>query len=748
MAKSDDVTTLFDHLLDCANISLSIADFSPFDKEFREQLKHDLLFCALVHDVGKAASGFQDVMNGKSKSWDGKRHEILSVLFAATFSFVKEEQLFAIITHHKSILPDAATVYERTLSSEQIYFKDDFNEKSPILKEMQCEWCSNYKLFCLMWNELCDEFLKDEWKLVCVPNLNHIGLSEEWLCRSGRYSQKNISCDKRKYASILRGALISSDHLSSAKIKELPSPIKLSNFSFFSDDEIVRPFQAKSKDVVGDAILRAPTGSGKTKAALLWAAKNQVENGRLFYVLPYTASINAMYETMNDIFGSGKVGLLHHKNIFHLYDLQDGNSQKSYDAKLIADLAREIYYPIKVCTPHQILRGALRGKGWEHSLIEFTNACFVFDEIHAYEPRIVGLILGMVHWLKSIGSKVLFVSATMPKFLQDLIDQQLNNNYEMIELDTTQKQDLELMTKKRHYLEIFSGNIHEYVEQFISLSQKSNEKIMFICNHVSTAQELYRKIKSMDSVHPPVLFHSRYTQKDRNNIEKLIIKKQPQILIATQVIEVSLNLDYNICVTEAAPIDALIQRFGRVNRYGKRKPETVVVCETQVNSHHIYDKTIVERTMHNLKQFNSRILSEQDLVMITDSIYELGYNENQKDEFERALNYPDFSHFDSNTIAGTYLNWIDTVIEKTDQSIEVIPNELYEDYLKLREEKKWIEANMLFISLNLSQFKNLFLKNYIDKNDDVFVITAPYDSQIGLQIFNLPEKTYESAVFI
>lgn len=364
MAKSDGKTTLFDHLLDCANVSSSIADSAPFDREYREELKNDLLLCALVHDVGKSASGFQDVMYRRVKNWGGRRHEVLSAAFAATFPGVKEEQLFAVLTHHRNILPDAATSREKTLPEHQILFKEDLDDITPVYAEMRKEWYERSSDLLIVWNRLCMETKRQEWKLNEVPDIADIGLSYEWLSRSSRNGQlAAISKDKRRYASLLRGALISSDHLSSANITSLPPPVMLKDCQLFREGETPRPFQIDSGNVCGNAILRAPTGSGKTNAALLWAACNQIENGRLFYVLPYTASINAMFGTLQPIYGQRNVGLLHHKNVAHLYKLQEDISQDGNKAKLLADLAREMYHPIRVCTPHQILRNALRGEG-------------------------------------------------------------------------------------------------------------------------------------------------------------------------------------------------------------------------------------------------------------------------------------------------------------------------------------------------------------------------------------------------
>ncbi|MBE0524709.1 MAG: CRISPR-associated helicase Cas3' [Methanosarcinales archaeon] len=755
MAKSDGKTTLFDHLLDCTNIASAIADRAPFSKDYREKLKTDLLFCSLVHDIGKSASGFQDVMYKRTKNWGGKRHEIISATFAATFRGITEEQLFAILTHHRSILPDIAITNEKTLPEPQIPFMEDLEDLAPVCTKMQQEWYETSTDLLTMWNRLCRETGQHEWELNIIPDLADIGLSREWLSRSSRYGQlSTIPKEKRRYAALLRGALISSDHLSSANVTSLPPPITLKDCRFFKDGETPRPFQMVSGSVYGDAILRAPTGSGKTNAALLWAAHNQIENGRLFYVLPYTASINAMFNTLQSICGKDNVGLLHHKNVAHLYKLQEGGSQYVGTAKLLADLAREMYYPIRVCTPHQILRSALRGRGWEQSLIEFPGACFIFDEIHAYEPRIVGLIFAMIHWLKPLGAKFLFASATMPEFLQQLISENLGEKLTIIEPDSTEPMDNEVIAKKRHMLEMWSGDILEQIDAFIN--RFSDKKLLIICNHVATAQNVHEYIvKRRDAgiydVEEPVLLHSRFTQRDRSNLEDVILKQQPKILIATQVIEVSLNLDYNNCITEPAPIDALIQRFGRVNRYGKREPETVIVCKKQVNKFNIYPKAIVEKTLQSIESLQGTVLAERNLIDVADMVYADGYAKTEREEFERALNYPELKDFDEHTIAGVYRNWVEDVIEGTDQSIEVLPEVCHEKYMSLRRDKRWIEAGMLLVPLRVTQFSMLRSKGYIEPIQDdegVFTITAHYDSRIGLQIADLPQKNNGGAVFI
>jgi CRISPR-associated endonuclease/helicase Cas3 len=341
----------------------------------------------------------------------------------------------------------------------------------------------------------------------------------------------------------------------------------------------------------------------------------------------------------------------------------------------------------------------------------------------------------------------------MPAFLQELIREHLPDDPTIIEPDPAKPRDNEVITKKRHLLEIWPGDVLERIDAF--MERFSGKKMLIICNHVPTAQSVYEYIVNgieevEYDVDKPVLIHSRFTQRDRSDLEDMILKQQPKILIATQVVEVSLNLDYDVCISEPAPIDALIQRFGRVNRYGKRDPETVIVLREQVNRVNIYPKEIVEKTIQHIEPLQGAVLTETDLINAADAVYADGYEKKERAEFERALNYPELKNFDEHTIAGVYRNWIDDVIG-TDQSIEVLPEACHDEYARLRSDKRWIEAGMLLVPLRVTQFSALRLKGYtesISEDDGVFAITAPYDSKIGLQITGLPQKTEGDAVFI
>ena len=123
----------------------------------------------------------------------------------------------------------------------------------------------------------------------------------------------------------------------------------------------------------------------------------------------------------------------------------------------IGSLVREMYFPIRVCTPHQILRYTLQGKGWEAMLSEFPQSVFVFDEIHAYNPKLTGLILATAKYLTAHKAKVIFVTATLPNFIRELIEREISVDF--IQPSYSNPSDKLILERKRHTVKKVPGNI-------------------------------------------------------------------------------------------------------------------------------------------------------------------------------------------------------------------------------------------------------------------------------------------------
>src|SRR6185437_5617987 len=143
--------------------------------------------------------------------------------------------------------------------------------------------------------------------------------------------------------------------------------------------------------------------------------------------------------------------------------------------------------------------------------------------------------------------------------------------------------------------------------------------------------------------------------RDRRSKEAtLAAKKLPCVLVATQVVEVSLDISFDAGFFEAAPIDALAQRMGRVNRQGTAlSPARVVIAGKSISRHRLYETNRTETTVRLLAR-QTEPISEQDLTAICDNVYSSGYEGDDLDTFEQRLNNKLFTNFDAELVAGQH----------------------------------------------------------------------------------------------
>lgn len=728
LAKSDG-ETLSEHTQRCLDVAETLIGNLPFDESRIQQIRQDVRLALAFHDTGKAASGFQRSLDKDGRPW-GHRHEILSAAFASALG-IKEEIIMAIITHHKSLPSSGVVLTKSGLPEEEIPWLRD--EDSEIWNTLAGQWEENKHIFEKDWLEICRVLEKPDLSSAALT-LHYGPLEKSWLRRNRQTSR--IPFERRHYASLLRGLLISSDHIASNRyldIREIPRVPNLMQYNPASALEM-RNFQKVMAEIKGNAILQAPTGSGKTLAALLWAARNQRRNGRLFYVLPNIASINAMFLRLANDFGKGSVGVLHSRVASYIYSLRERNDDlvsrrlDQMRARNESQLVREMWYPIRVCTPHQILRFTLQGRGWETMLSEFPNSCFVFDEVHAYDPVITGLTLATAKFLATQNGSCLFLSATMPQFLDKLIEQEVPL-VQFIRPDPTQPTDKEIMDQKRHRIEFVDGDVLSNLELVRKEIEKASSTLV-VCNHVSSAQAVYSELRKFFGGRDTLLLHSRFNRRDRNEIERRLQKSLPKVLVSTQVVEVSLDIDFEQGFTEPAPIDALVQRLGRINRYGKRPPANIRIFTEQLKSHNLYDKKLVERSLSKLASL-SAVLRELDLARAADQVYADGYDEENESLFRQALNHPLIKDFEDNLVAGAHRDWVQDVIEKSDGTVEVLPTSLFNEYKKYEQSGLGLEADDLLVPIRL---KSLFaVREYVNFSDEPWTTCLLYSSERGLE---------------
>lgn len=745
LAKSNPSQSLKEHIDD----ALKIEEFlkSSFPKietisdtnDFWDLLRTSIIF----HDLGKAHKEFQKLLQGKPNEWQQQRHELFSLPFILSLNESEKELIYSVIAgHHK----DYETLVRilRSYGSDNNDFGLDLSGTEDI-KTFEKEFEDKISI----------ESVSDLLKSYNFDLKNPIVHNPQK--RLQQFIQKHFD-DKHEQIKLLllAGAFKQCDHLASAGINTIFN-INAEDFQYlYESGNDFYQHQKEAISLIGNVILTAPTGSGKTEASLLWL-QNQLRtngNGRVFYILPFTASINAMYERLSKQIPD-KIGLLHGKLSafieakFEDDDLIDENCKKE-----IKEQYKTLVTPLKVVTPFQLLKNLFALKSFEKGIFEWAGGYFIFDEIHAYNPKVFAQIICLLKFAtKYFGVKVFIMTATLPSFLRKELEQAIG---EYSSICASQELYNEF---DRHSIIVQNGLLSEnlgLIQQHLDLGKK----VLVVCNTVKQSQLVYFFLNSENKV----LLHSSFNANDRSKKEKQLFEGNIHLLVGTQAIEVSLDIDYDIIFTEPAPLDALIQRFGRVNRKrGKGICKCFVFEERNKTDKFIYqNEDIINRTIQILKEKenqNAGIIKEAELQQMIDLVY-TDWDKNDKEEFDKITSLLDY--FINNEMKPFIYN------EKQEEDfyeqfdgIKVLPAISLNEYRDLLEQNKFIKAENLKVQISSKRFSALIHNDGIDVKatafesikthkileQKIFVINRKYNNEIGLQL-DIEESSNKDDCFL
>lgn len=396
-----------------------------------------------------------------------------------------------------------------------------------------------------------------------------------------------------------------------------------SEFFKTSQSKIFKNSPYKYQSIVQDSqnnsslLLSAPCGRGKTEAALSKAI-NIVENGgknKIIFALPTQITSNAMYSRLKEIFGDENVGIYHSLSRFvHYFEGKtitedDENVIQDDDISTIVREEKVFLNPVTVTTVDHLVYSLVHGyKQADYALGNILSSVVIFDEIHYYEHHTLRYIIEAMEILKKLNVPHIAMSGTLP----DSIVNRLGQEYALIE-------DEEGFQFKPFLIETKSCFINESIDEVVRLYEMG-EKQIIILNTVLRAQDIYNQLlKKIADKNNIILYHSMFTHYDRayspDSKEAKIFSwknkdSSPQrwIIVSTQAIEISVDISCTVMHTEIAPIDAIGQRGGRLNRGAKyhNNQSKMVIYKTDNYKPYYFGKdgevNFLERTEEIIKE--------------------------------------------------------------------------------------------------------------------------------------------------
>jgi len=714
-AKSDNKETLYEHtskLLDNLNVLKNtygqrIEQILPpdIDANLFWQLAY---WAAFYHDFGKAFTPFQNVIRekiGESPLKTPFRNDIphgyLSPAFLPTSDILEaaggdKEML-------KALIQAVAFHHERDKLADKKLILDVISQDlEPKLPEI-------------------NQHMGTDISKLGKHYLNYIDINNR-ITSSHKYYKLYV---------LLKGILHRLDHASSAHIcVEEPAQQSLTQTA---KSYIEGKLSAKLRDVQlyagrnkdKNLIIIASTGIGKTEAALMWAGEDKA-----FFTLPLRVTLNSLYSRVKDDMGFDYSGLLHSTALDYLGD-------KGYeDAVEIYEQSRQLANKLSFTTVDQIFPFAFKYKGYEKIYATFAYSKTIVDEIQAYSPNMAASILKGLEMIYQMDGSFMVMTATLPRIYKEYLNQQ--------GVPFEEKQFLSPL--ERHMIEIKEVPLLEDVKTIIDKGK--DKKVLVLANTVARASEVYKSIKERvdDNEKGNVnLLHSLFIQKDRAQkeaeVQRFTSSGGHGIWVSTQIVEASLDVDFDYLFTEMSTLDSLFQRFGRCYRkrsFNLDHPNIYIYTKNVSGVGSIYDKDIWGFSIGYLNNYNDAIVSEQAKVDMVDQLYSEEQLKGTKfiDEFKKSLSFLDaivdydFCKNEVQSIFRNMNNITGVPVGVYDQNRDLF-DACEKENDKLKRAGLYREIRKLTIDVPVYKAKGSVISRLGGRLDDISLLDCKYNSQEG-----------------
>jgi len=771
------------------------------DKE-KEEFFKSLAKSIILHDFGKIDYQFQlQLFTKEGKENDPKwveikkffsgdirrihfhRHEILSSIYA---SFLLDESdwskkiMTAILLHHYN------SYFTDTISLPEIIrdFEDDLKGYMNFIFIQKEIFKESYELLLSSLSNSNDfgnnPFIKEaivelqkagDWdkagKLLNSYYDDDLSKFIDFYEPKNKLSDESKKLDEDTYRFLVfLGALRRADYSSSGGVPiEGNPPEKILKFyelaekfkkKFRSDtlwqEEILKN---KKSDEIKHLILISPTGSGKTEFSILWAAKNP---RKLLYTLPLRVALNDLFMRFKGIeekeegyFKSEDVNILH-STAFIEYVRESEGRYLDIERKLTS--SKLLSYPLMLTTPDQIFLTSLNYYGSDKVISVYPISNIVVDEIQTFNPEMAAVIIKTLKTVNYIGGNILVMTATFPPYFDKFLDEL---GFKKLDISKYENEfEIKNHKVKRHRINVFDESLFEYNKEDkgyeVKIKSEAEEKLghlltnkqnaLLVVNNVKKAISIYKYLGG-DKKEEIFLLHSRLIEKYKteiiSKIKEKLNKKEKVILVSTQIIEASVDLDFDFMITELSPIDSQIQRWGRVYRnrktdYSNEDPNIIIFAgkindnkekekwdnlEIDRGTYSIYDKKVLGATREVLKEYqnNEKALSYKEVKQMVEETFLKKINngtlkEYYEREIENTLNFLDYFSASKKSEA-------QRIFRKMAGITAVVPSLMKQDDKMKENEKNWVTKLAEIIEKGQDSSWKEILKEIRETNEDI-----------------------------
>lgn len=401
-------------------------------------------------------------------------------------------------------------------------------------------------------------------------------------------------------------------------------------------------------------LIESDCGSGKTEAALYAASVlgNRSGLSGIYMGLPTGVSAEAIQDRVDEFLTS------HGMRNTKLYTSKSMLLREPDKKPVWTDMSRQrLLASSAVGTVDQVMTAARLVRFESVRMDGLASKVLIIDEIHAYDAYMLAVIKDLLKICEGLGVPVIMLSATLPiSTKKDLLgalgngDIELHNGYPVISYVTKdgmvhEHVSYQYMPDKKISCELLPIlNDNDKIARYAADAVKDGGCECVIMNTVADAICVYDKIKkNKKNDCKIILYHSRMTTNARDETSRKILAmcgknrtERPErvIIVGTQVLEQSLDIDVDYMITAICPIDLLFQRIGRYHRHGDAGTirEHVVVANTvQVlipsdlssygGTEYVYKKCYLDATIDAIREHNGHLLIPSGMPDMINYVY-------------------------------------------------------------------------------------------------------------------------------